>query len=554
MGMAKLLKSLWPTRIRSQLIVGVAVVHLTLMTLFVFDLVERQRDFLLDQDIQEQRSVVHILALNSSSWVLANDVVGLAELINSMQRYPDLRYAMVIDQDGKVLAHTDRSKVGLYVKDSTSLTLLKIKPEVTTLYSDHTLLDVAAPIFSSTEQCVGWARIGHGEQNIDESLSIISRNGVLYTLLAILVGSLFAVLIGSGLTSGLNRLLAVSDRIRNGQRDVRMDTGRDDEISEMGRGLNQMLDSMIANENEIQDLYNNAPCGYHSLDGDGIYVRINDTELKWLGYSRDEIIGKKKFSDLITPASAEIFRDKHPLFKEQGWIKDIEFEVVRRDGTIMPVLVSATAVMSADGAFVMSRSTLYDITERKRAEKAVRAVSAYNRTLIESSIDPLVTIGPDGKITDVNSSTEKVTGYDRQRLIGTDFSDYFTEPDRARAGYQQVFREGSVRDYGLEIKHRDGHVTPVLYNASLYRNEADDVIGVFAAARDITELKRMEEDLRRMNEELDIRVKERTAELERKIAEIEHLNKLFVGRELMMIELKKTIRELDKKAGPDSEE
>jgi PAS domain S-box-containing protein len=128
--------------------------------------------------------------------------------------------------------------------------------------------------------------------------------------------------------------------------------------------------------------------------------------------------------------------------------------------------------------------------------------SAYNRSLIEASLDPLVTIGPDGKITDVNGSTEAVTGRERKELIGTDFSDYFTEPEKARSGYQQVFRDGSVRDYPLELRHRDGHVTSVLYNASVYRDETGKVIGIFAAARDITELKQSENRIKQQSKEI----------------------------------------------------
>ena len=136
---------------------------------------------------------------------------------------------------------------------------------------------------------------------------------------------------------------------------------------------------------------------------------------------------------------------------------------------------------------------------RARTQEALRRASAYNRSLIETSVDPLVTISPEGKITDVNRGTERVTGCSRAELIGTDFSDYFTDPQKARAGYEQAFREGWVQDYKLEIQHRDGHGTPVEYNASLYRDEAGKVIGVFAAARDITERKRMEEELRQLS-------------------------------------------------------
>ena len=143
-----------------------------------------------------------------------------------------------------------------------------------------------------------------------------------------------------------------------------------------------------------------------------------------------------------------------------------------------------------------------DITERKRAEEAVGRANAYNRRLIEANLDPLVTIGSDGKITDVNAATESATGYDRAILVGADFSDYFTEPDKARAGYREAFRAGFVRDYPLELRHRDGHATSVLYNASVYRNEDGTVAGVFAAARDITDRKRAEQEQQVLREQL----------------------------------------------------
>jgi len=115
--------------------------------------------------------------------------------------------------------------------------------------------------------------------------------------------------------------------------------------------------------------------------------------------------------------------------------------------------------------------------------------SQYARSLIEASTDPFVTISPDGKITDVNEASIKVTGVTRLNLIGTEFSDYFTEPEKARAVYKQVFENGSVSDYPLTITHKNGKLTDVLYNASAYKDDNGDTLGVFAAARDITEQK-----------------------------------------------------------------
>jgi PAS domain S-box-containing protein len=117
-----------------------------------------------------------------------------------------------------------------------------------------------------------------------------------------------------------------------------------------------------------------------------------------------------------------------------------------------------------------------------------RQAFQYTRSLLEASLDPLVTISSEGKITDVNKASEKVTGVTREELIGTDFSNYFTEPENARAVYKKVFEEGSVSDYPLTIRHKQRKLADVLYNASVYKDDNGNVLGVFAAARDVTQL------------------------------------------------------------------
>ncbi len=131
----------------------------------------------------------------------------------------------------------------------------------------------------------------------------------------------------------------------------------------------QAEESLRKFANEINDLYNNAPCGYYSLDKDGVFVRINDTALSWLGYTKDEVVGKMRFAEIITPRSLELFEVMFRVFKMQGWIRDLEYEMVRKDGSILPVLLSATAIIDAEGNFIMSRSTMFDITRRKELEK-----------------------------------------------------------------------------------------------------------------------------------------------------------------------------------------
>jgi PAS domain S-box-containing protein len=184
-----------------------------------------------------------------------------------------------------------------------------------------------------------------------------------------------------------------------------------------------------------------------------------------------------------------------------------EWGVIYRDWTLAPIL-------DAQGEVDFLVFSLRDVTKRHLAEQELRTNSRYARSLLEASLDPLVTISPDGKITDVNETTERVTGVERARLIGTNFADYFVERDRAEAGYQLVLRAGLVRDYPLTIRHVSGRTVDALYNAVVYRNEAGAVQGVFAAARDVTERNRAEAELARYRNHLEELIRVRTGELE----------------------------------------
>nr|MDA3971183.1 PAS domain S-box protein [Desulfobulbaceae bacterium] len=152
-----------------------------------------------------------------------------------------------------------------------------------------------------------------------------------------------------------------------------------------------------------------------------------------------------------------------------------------------------------------------------KADELRGTSSTYTRSLIEASLDPLVTISVQGKITDVNEALVQVTGVVREHLIGTDFSKYFTKPDKANAIYQKVFSDGLVRDYPLAIRHTTGHITDVLYNASVYKDDKGKVLGVFAAARDISKIIKLVRGQEETRKELEVIKKE--AEEAREYAE-----------------------------------
>ncbi|MBF0293131.1 MAG: PAS domain S-box protein, partial [Nitrospinae bacterium] len=222
---------------------------------------------------------------------------------------------------------------------------------------------------------------------------------------------------------------------------------------------------------------------------DGYFIRLNPEWEKTLGYTLKDLQGKR-FLDFVHPDDLESTLKVISALSDQKDVLNFTNRYRHRDGTYRWIEWHSKPV----GSLIYAAAR--DITERKKAEEQLRLASIYTRTLLETSLDPLVTISSGGKITDVNSAAENVTGLPRDRIIGTDFSSYFTEPEKADIVYRRVFEEGYVTDYPLAIRHSSGKITDVLYNASVYGNEQGEVAGVFAAARDITERKRAESELR----------------------------------------------------------
>ncbi len=290
---------------------------------------------------------------------------------------------------------------------------------------------------------------------------------------------------------------------------VTMRNGSVTRVLMLGHDVTEERDAI--DEQLLLDMLDAANDAIIIFDLDGHIKYWNKGAERQYGWKQDDVRGELIHSLLKTvfPASLEEITDY--LFRTGRW--EGELRQTRRAGAGITVSSNWTLQYGARNVPVAILETTRDITDRQQAEEKLRAASLYARSLIEASLDPLVTINAEGKITDANKATEEVTGYARDELIGSDFSDYFTEPEVARRGYQQVFADGFVKDYALAIQNKSGSITDVMYNATVYQDEAGKVQGVFAAARDLTELKRAEGELQRYSGHLEALVDERTARL-----------------------------------------
>jgi PAS domain S-box-containing protein len=260
-----------------------------------------------------------------------------------------------------------------------------------------------------------------------------------------------------------------------------------------------------------------------TIDAEGKITDVNRATEEATGRAREWLIGSD-FSDYFT--EPEQARAGYRQAFAEGLVRDYPLAIAHVSGRVIEVLYNAVLYRNEAGEMQGVFAAARDITVQKRAIEALRAASLYARNLIEASLDPLVTIDAAGKITDVNRATEEATGRVRETLIGSDFSDYFTDPEQARAGYLRVFAEGLVRDYPLAIAHASGRIMEVLYNAALYRNETGEVQGVFAAARDITERKTAEEQLRKLSQAIE--QSSESIVITNTQADIEYVNEIFL--------------------------
>jgi PAS domain S-box-containing protein len=245
----------------------------------------------------------------------------------------------------------------------------------------------------------------------------------------------------------------------------------------------------------LDDLHHHAPCGFHSLDREGVFLDVNDTELAWLGYGREELVGRTRFLDLLTLDSQQVFLENFPRFKERGWIKDLEFEAVARDGRHLTLLISATAIFDADGRYAASRSVVIDITARKQAE-------LERDRFFELSLDLLCISNADGYFKRLNPAFTATLGWDLQELLTRPFID-FVHPDDRDATLREVERQvvagQTVLRFENRYLHKDGS-----WRWLSWTSVPQPGGFMYGAARDVTELRQIEAALRRSEQNLSV--------------------------------------------------
>jgi PAS domain S-box-containing protein len=293
----------------------------------------------------------------------------------------------------------------------------------------------------------------------------------------------------------------------------------------IGNTARKQAEEALLKAGALQDaIFSSANFSSIATDAKGVIQIFNVGAERMLGYAAQDVMNKitpANISDpeeVIARASSLSVEFATPIapgfealvFKASRGIEDIyELTYIRKDGSRFPAVVSVTALRDALGAIIGYLLIGTDNTARKQVEEErakldqrLRDQHFYTRSLIESNIDALMTTDPRGIITDVNKQTEALTGCTRDELIGAPFKNYFTDSRRAEAAILRVLNEGKVTNYELTARARNGTLTVVSYNATTFHDRDRMLQGVFASARDMTEVKRFESTLQQKNVEL----------------------------------------------------
>jgi diguanylate cyclase (GGDEF)-like protein/hemerythrin-like metal-binding protein/PAS domain S-box-containing protein len=266
------------------------------------------------------------------------------------------------------------------------------------------------------------------------------------------------------------------------------------ELQSVGRDIHerkllaQRLEGMAS---QLQDLYDHAPCGYHSLDEQGLYLNMNQTELDWLGCARDELVGRHGPGDFTTEEGREIFRRLFPVLKQTGRIDNLEFDLVGKNGSTRRVSINATVLRGADGCFLCTRTVTHDITARARDEARIAAESARFKAFLRVATDGVHILDAQARLVEASDSFCNMLGYTREELLGARPSFWDARGDGPGLdGLTGQVQAGKLQLFEASHRRKDGTFVDVEVHAKVFHYERGRYL--FCASRDISGRKRDE--------------------------------------------------------------
>lgn len=374
------IKKLVLGNLRRQLVAGMALVVSLMMIMLVWQWGSRQHSDLKEQQTAQAVALAESIALSSSVWVAARDIAGLQEIVNSSLNYPDVRFVILMDRRGQVLAHTSSEFLGKYMTDLPAGTRTKV------MQNANSLLDIASPVMLD-RQHLGWVRIGLGRTQLDARIEQLLLSGLLYLASGALMIVFFASITGRYFTRRLSAISKVAEAVRSGDTHRRVEIGGSDEAASLAREFNTMLDTLQKRESELlqsQDALRIAATAFESndvmfvCDAEWQILQVNHAFERVTGYSPEYAMGKKPRELLGSNLQDQSFYDAmnesirlHGSWQGEIWDR-------RSSGETFPAWSTITAVKNKAGDLTHYVANLTDFSLRKAAENEIKTLVYYD--------------------------------------------------------------------------------------------------------------------------------------------------------------------------------
>jgi len=495
------LKNLLFGSLRKQLMVGMTLVIVLMMTLFVWNMTSRQQEEEISSHSQQVTALAESAATSSAVSVASRDYSGLQEIVFGIARYPNLSYIIVLDLRGQVLAHSNPSKIGLYLND------LPQQQEKSTLHRTANLLEVITPITLAGTH-IGWVRLGIDRSHFKAEVAQTRRDGLVFTLIGIVFSILIAFVAGRILTHRLAVIQQVAEEVNEGNSTERVELAGDDEAAKLARQFNSMLDSLAQRDEQLRSFYEFDIVGLTITSPDKGWIKINQCLCNMLEYSEQELRGMN-WAELTHPddLAADVEQFNRLLANEiDGY--SLEKRFISKSGRVIPTYLVVRCVRKEDGEVDYLTAMVQDLTERKLSEEKI---SKSEREL--NKAQQIAHVGSwylNLATNEVEWSEELYKMYGFNPALPpppyTEHQKLFTpESWELLSSSLAITREAGI-PYELELRtvKGDGSNGWMWVRGEAIKNVEGKVAGLWGAAQDITERKRSEEKLKSNEERMRI--------------------------------------------------
>jgi len=500
--------TLWNKSFRVQLIFGTSVILISLIVMSTYVITKNQRDFLHAEGLSQASNLSRAVATTSKVWIMANDYVGLEEVLYNFSVYDDLIFVCIINLDGKIIAHTDNSLVGKYIADTPRIDYLKHAQERTAsqLEDEKILLhnDMYIDMIRSVnhqDRHIGFVNLRFDQSTRQKSIASTINQGIGFTLISIIVTITFAYVMANSLIKQLLQLLRTMKKVREGNKHIRADEGGVRELSELSHEFNSMLEELHQSEKLSQKLQERLELAFV-----GSNVGLWDWNIKddilyfsqiWksmLGYKDDELPDKfSSWEDNLHADDKETalkVLQKH--FDRQTEFYEVVYRLKHKRGHWIWILSRGKAMFDENGKPIRMVGTHADITQ----DKELQLKYTHQAQIIEQTHDSVISTDLEGNIINWNAGSSVLFGYRTEEVLGRSITVLYPKEDLGSFHdlLNKVKKQESFSGDILLIQ-KSKRVVSVSLSLSILKDEEGSAANIVWFAKDITQRKAAEEAL-----------------------------------------------------------